>query len=44
MLRWERFFKIKIPALDFIGRYTLWIYLIHQPLLMGVCFLIFGGI
>ena len=43
-LQWERFFKLKIPVLDFIGRYTLWIYMIHQPLIMGICFLIFGGI
>lgn len=41
-LRWERFFKARIPVLDFIGKYTLWIYMIHQPLLMGICFCFFG--
>lgn len=40
----EKLFLFGVPALDFIGRYTLWIYLIHQPLFMGICFLIFGGI
>ncbi len=33
--------KIKIPLLSAIGRRTLWVYLIHQPLLMGICMLIF---
>ncbi len=41
-LRADRFFRRGIPVLDIIGRYSLWIYMIHQPLLMGVCFLIFG--
>lgn len=41
-LRWEKVFKINIPVLGFIGKYTLWIYMIHQPVLMGICFLIFG--
>ena len=35
-------FRRRIPVLGFIGRYTLWIYMIHQPVLMGICFLIFG--
>lgn len=43
-LNLDRWFKLHIPVLDFIGKYTLWIYMIHQPILMGVCFLIFGKI
>lgn len=39
---WERFFTLRVPVLDFIGRYTLWIYMIHQPVLMGVAYLLFG--
>ncbi len=38
----EQFFGRRVPVLDFIGKYTLWIYMIHQPVLMGICFLIFG--
>lgn len=38
----EQFFGRRVPVLGFIGRYTLWIYMIHQPVLMGICFLIFG--
>lgn len=38
----DRFFKLRVPVLDFLGRYSLWIYMIHQPVLMGICFLIFG--
>lgn len=30
------------PALTFCGRHSLAIYLIHQPLLYGVCWLLFG--
>ena len=41
-LRADRFFRRGVPVLDTIGRYTLWIYMLHQPVLMGICFLIFG--
>ena len=41
-LHWERFFTLRVPVLDFIGRYTLWIYMIHQPVLMGIAYLMFG--
>ena len=37
-----RLFRFKIPPLCFLGRHTLIIYIIHQPLLMGICALIFG--
>lgn len=37
----DRFFTKNIPALSFIGRHTLWVYIAHQPILMGVCFVIF---
>ena len=43
-LKAQRFFLLKIPVLDLIGRYTLWIYMLHQPVLMGICFLVFGRI
>ena len=38
----DKYFTFKVPFFAAAGRYTLWIYLLHQPVLMGVCFLIFG--
>lgn len=35
-------FRYDVPALSFIGRHSLIIYLIHQPLLYAVCALVFG--
>lgn len=37
----ERFFKRKIPFFDFIGCHTLVIYILHQPIIMGVLNLLF---
>lgn len=34
----DRFFKIKIPVLDFIGRHSLVIYVLHQPLALLLSF------
>ena len=38
----DRFFYRKVPVLDFIGRHSLVIYLIHQPVMYGACLLIFS--
>ncbi|MCR5576442.1 MAG: DUF1624 domain-containing protein [Oscillospiraceae bacterium] len=37
----QRAAQTKIPLLSGLGRHTLWIYLLHQPLLMGIFTLIF---
>lgn len=40
-LKIENIFRIKIPVLNIIGKYSLWIYLAHQPVLMGICMVVF---
>jgi uncharacterized membrane protein len=35
-----KYFEFKIPLFDKIGKYSLWIYLAHQPVIMGVLMLI----
>lgn len=40
--RLQRAARIKIPLLSAAGRKTIWIYMLHQPILMGICMLIFG--
>lgn len=37
----DRYCYRKIPILDFIGRHSLIIYMVHQPLLYGICYLFF---
>ena len=39
---WQRLARVKIPVLSALGRKTLWLYMLHQPLLMGICMLLFG--
>lgn len=38
---WKRIVHKKIPMLSSIGKKTLWIYLLHQPISMLVCMLLF---
>lgn len=40
--RLRRLAREKIPFLSAAGRKTIWIYMLHQPILMGICMLLFG--
>lgn len=37
----QRAARVKIPVLSALGRKTLWVYMLHQPILMGLCMLLF---
>ena len=32
--------SVRIPLLSVIGRKTIWVYVLHQPILMGICILL----
>lgn len=36
----DRFFTLKIPVLSFIGRHTMIVYIVHQPVIMAVLYII----
>ncbi len=37
--RWV--YTARLPVFDFVGRHTLLIYLLHQPVVFGLCYLVF---
>ena len=37
----EFFYKARLPVVNFLGRYSLWAYIIHQPVFMGLTYIIF---
>ena len=39
---WQQIARTRIPLLSAIGCKTIWVYMLHQPILMGICILIFG--
>ncbi len=39
---WDNVFKLKIPVLDFIGRHSLVIYVVHQPVTMAILYGVFA--
>lgn len=46
LMRWEqvrRILSVRIPLLSVWGRYSIWVYLLHQPVCMGICMILMGG-
>ena len=37
----ELFYKAKLPVINFLGKHSLWVYIIHQPVFMLLTYLIF---
>lgn len=37
----EFFYKAKLPVVNFLGRYSLWAYVIHQPVMLAIVYIIF---
>ena len=40
---WQRVARLKVPLLSALGRRTIWVYMLHQPVLFGICLLLFKG-
>lgn len=36
------FYKVKLPVINFLGRHSLWAYIIHQPVFMLITYIIFN--
>lgn len=46
LMRWEqirRILSVRIPLLSVWGRYSIWVYLLHQPVCMGICMMLLGS-
>ncbi|MCH5194590.1 MAG: DUF1624 domain-containing protein [Oscillospiraceae bacterium] len=37
----EVFYKARLPVVNFLGKYSLWAYIIHQPVFLGLTYIIF---
>jgi len=40
--RWQRLARFRVPLLSAVGRNTIWVYMLHQPILMGICMILYG--
>lgn len=38
---WQKLGRVKLPGLSYLGTKSLWVYMLHQPLIMLACILIF---